>query len=260
MMRIRTCLLAGSILLSAAACKRDNDRFATATGTSAFLDDASPDAREALSIQVDYVLTDKTFARWEVAQRNLDRLPRSAFPATSSGTAGNVIDRAVARLESSPRARTTIEATGLTVRDFVLQTIALAQATEAAQGGRAAGAGVVPPENFRFVDRYRERILRAQAAARTARRNEANDDLQLDAQESDTADTGIAGEMGIEASSSGTANPRGEHSDAHSNTDSAASAERRGTEPTRRDTTRDSLLHVSQNRVEKSHPEVQIRQ
>src|SRR5687767_9593669 len=118
-MRIPIWFLVVLLLLPSIACKRDNDRFATATGTSAFLDDASPEAREALSIQVDYVLTDKNFAQWEAAQRNLDRLPRSAFPASPGSGGGNVIDRAVARLESSPKARSTIEATGLSVRDFV---------------------------------------------------------------------------------------------------------------------------------------------
>jgi hypothetical protein len=242
MTRIPIWLLTGLIVLSAAACKRDNDRFANGTGTSAFLDDASPEAREALSIQVDYILTDRNFAQWETAQRNLDRLPRSAFPATSGGTGGNVIDRAVARLESSPKARTTIEATGLTVRDFVLQTIALAQATEA-QSGRAAGIGLVPPENFRFVDRYRDRIRRAQIAARTARRNAESAEIQFDTGQSAGLDTGIAGEAGMEASVGGTDGAGVNQSEASrgSQSDSAASEDNRGSEPTPRDTTRDSL-------------------
>jgi hypothetical protein len=243
MTRIPISLLAGLIVLSATACKRDDDRFATATGTSAFLDDASPEAREALSIQVDYILTDANFAKWEVAQRNLDRLPRSAFPASSGSTGGNVIDRAVARLESSPKARTTIEATGLTVRDFVLQTIALAQATEAAQGGRPAGSGVVPPENFRFVDRYRERIRRAQVAARTARRNAESADIQPDSALEAGVDTGISAAIGMDRSSNTAIESDIERADANQRTvpDSTATENTRGTEPTPLDTTRDSL-------------------
>jgi hypothetical protein len=238
MTRIAISLLGGLIVLSA-ACKRDNDRFATATGTSAFLDDASPEAREALSIQVDYILTDANFAKWEIAQRNLDRLPRSAFPAASGSTRGDVIDRAVARLEASPRARTTIEATGLTVRDFVLQTIALAQATEAAQGRRPAGAGVVPPENFRFVDRHRERIRRAQASARATRRNAESVDIQVDTGLEAGSDTGITTNIGANAA----VETHIERSDAiqRSLLDSATSRDDAGREPTPRDTTRDSL-------------------
>ena len=243
MTRIPVPLLAGLIVIAAAACKRDDDRFATATGTSAFLDDASPEAREALSIQVDYVLTDASFAKWEIAQRNLDRLPRSAFPASSGNTRGDVIDRAVARLESSPKARTTIEATGLTVRDFVLQTLALAQATEAAQGGRPAGAGVVPPENFRFVERHRERIRRAQMAARTARRNAQSADLQLDTSLQVGVDTGISAGIGVDRAASPVVESQIERSEAERRreSDSTASETNRKSEPTPVDTTRDSL-------------------
>lgn len=243
MIRPRQALLAACLLFSVGACERNDDRFATATGTSAFLDDASPDAREALSIQVDYILTDEKFRQWEAAQRNLDRLPRSAFPTQRSSPGGNAIDRAVARLESSPKARSTIEATGLTVRDFVLQTVALAQATEVAESGRPAGAGLVPPENFRFVDRYRARIRRAQTAARMARRN-AEAELQFDAGvgEGDGGDTSIAAGAGMDASSSVT-ETRIERADPtqSSNADSSISSDVRESEPTPRDTTRDSL-------------------
>ena len=238
MMRIRHCLLAGLVVVAAAGCKRGNDQSASGAGTSAFLDDASPEAREALAIQVDYRLTDENFARWEVAQRNLDRLPRSAFPALSGGGAGNVIDRAVARLESSPKARTAIEAAGLSVRDFVLQTIALAQATEAAQSGRSAGAALVPPENFRFVDRHRERILRAQAAARVARRNAESMEMQLDAEEE------VGAEMGLESSSAAAADSAASaQSDQlqRAKRDTVESDDDREREEPRRDSTRDSL-------------------
>ena len=188
------------VLLSTNGCKRDSDRAADGS-TSAFLDNATPDAREALAIQVDYRLTDENFAKWEIAQRNLDRLPSSAFPAQRVTTGGNVVDRAVARLESSPNARTTIEATGLTVRDFVLQTIALAQATEATLSGRPAGAGIVPPENFRFVERHRDRIGRAQLAARNASRRARSAGIATESAEQMEADTTGDGEMGIAESS-----------------------------------------------------------
>lgn len=189
------------VLLPAAGCKRDNDQSVKVVATSAFLDNATPEAREALEIQVDYRLTDENFARWEVAQRNLDRLPSSAFPAQRGPARGNVIDRAVARLESSPRARTTIEATGLSVRDFVLQTVALAQATEATQSGLPARGGIVPPENFRFIERHRERIGRAQLAARNASRRVRSADTVADSGQHIEADTAIDAEAGIMESS-----------------------------------------------------------
>ena len=236
---IRVCatVLAALILLAAAACKRDDDRYAIATGTSAFMDDASPDALEAMSIEVDYRLTNENFAKWEIAQRNLDRLPRSAFPAEHRSGGGNVIDRAVARLESSPRARTTIEATGLTVRDFVLQTVALAQAVEAAQGGRAPGAGLVPPENFRFVERHRERIRRAQTAARAARRSAETFESQTETMQTDSGMAAVPESTSIESRS-------GQSEDARRSQSDSANADHdtgRDAPPPPTDTTRDSV-------------------
>jgi len=233
-------VVAGLVLLAASGCKRSGDR--SDGSTSAFLDNATPEAREALAIQVDYKLTDENFAKWERAQRNLDRLPASAFPARRDDTRGNVIDRAVARLESSPKARTTIEATGLTVRDFVLQTIALAQATEAVQGGRAAGAGIVPPENFRFVERHRDRIGRAQLAARNASRRARSADTEGSFNEQIEADTTGQAETGIAESSDTTSSSQNPVSE--QNQPPRSDSARNGAEPLRevpRDTTSDSV-------------------
>ena len=102
---------------------------------------------------MDFRITDDNFAQWESAQRNLEKLPRSAIPA-SPGIGRTAVDRAISSLESSPYARTAIERTGLSVRDFVLETIALAQAAEAAQTGKSMSHGSIPPENFQFVQRY----------------------------------------------------------------------------------------------------------
>ena len=245
--RILVAVAAGFILLSANGCKRDSGRAADGS-TSAFLDNATPEAREALAIQVDYRLTDENLAMWERAQRNLDRLPASAFPAQRGATGGNVIDRAVARLESSPKARTTIEATGLTVRDFVLQTIALAQATEAMQSGRPAGAGIVPPENFRFVERHRDRIGRAQVAARNASRRARMAESDGAFNEQMAADTSGEAETGIaESSDAAAASPLPEQNQQPPRPDSARSDAEPPRDVPQRDTTSDS---VSVNRNE----------
>jgi hypothetical protein len=240
MTRVLVSVAMGFVVLSAIGCKRDSDA-RNAAGTSAFLDNATPEAREALAIQVDYKLTDGNFARWEIAQRNLDRLPSSAFPAQRASGGGNVIDRAVARLESSPKARTTIEATGLTVRDFVLQTIALAQATEAVQGGRPAGAGIVPPENFRFVERHRERIGRAQLAARNASRRTHSADIEADAQQTE-ADAAAGAETMAEFSDSAATAPSPVPQPIQPPVpDSGRTGDDRGDQQPQRDTTGDSV-------------------
>jgi len=130
---------------------------------------ASPDAREALSSPVNFTITDDSFSQWEKAQANLDKLPRSAIPS-SPGVGSTAVDRAVNRLESSPYARTAIERTGLSVKDFVLQTIALAQAAEAAQTGKSLSGAPIPRENFQFVQRYTARALYSGSRSRNESR------------------------------------------------------------------------------------------
>jgi hypothetical protein len=159
--------LAAAVLLSLASCKKDSAPSSNSEGASLLFDDASPAAREALASPVSFRLTQANYNQWEQAQRFLDALPRSAF-ASAAVASGNPIDRAVATLEASPRARTAIERTGLTVRDFVLETVALAQATEAGSGNPPSGVSV-PPENVQFVQRYQSRILQARAERRSTR-------------------------------------------------------------------------------------------
>ena len=146
------------LLLPLGGCKREPREATDALGSSLLFDNASPEVREALASPVDFRINDDNFTRWEEAQSNLEDLPRSQLP-TKSPAGGNAVDRAVARLESSPYTRTAIERTGLSVKEFVLETIALAQATEAARTGRSLSRGTIPPENFQFVQRYTSRAL-----------------------------------------------------------------------------------------------------
>ena len=176
--RLEVAALIMVLVLVVGGCRRESPDGAEALTSSLMFDNASPEAREALASHVDFRITDDNFARWEVAQNNLDALPRSAIrPASTAG--GNAVDRAVARLESSPRARRAIERAGLSVREFVLATIALAQATEAAQTGKSTSPVPVPPENFQFVQRYAARVLRSRQQERIARA-EATYDVEFD--------------------------------------------------------------------------------
>ena len=166
------------LVLFVGGCRRESRDGAEALTSSLMFDNASPEAREALASRVDFRITNDNFARWEAAQNNLDALPRSAIGPTSTA-GGNAVDRAVARLESSARARRAIERAGLSVREFVLATIALAQATEAAQTGKSTSPVPVPPANFQFVQRYAARVLRSRQQERVARA-EASLDVELD--------------------------------------------------------------------------------
>jgi hypothetical protein len=209
-----------AVLLGVSACKRSDDPSSGLTSSLMF-DSGSSEAREALGTRVDFVLTEENFAQWARAQEYLDALPRSAIPKeVASG--GNAVDRAVARLEASPRARTAIERTGLSVRDFVLETIALAQATEAAETGRSTSATPIPQANFQFVQRYRARTLLARRQDRTS------DDSQSEQMQSDTS------------TFSESANPQMVDADSQRSAESHAATDTATPEPIR-DSVRDTL-------------------
>jgi hypothetical protein len=173
------------LLLALTSCKKEHGTATSSQFTSLLFDASSPAAREALTTPVDYRLTEANYDQWEKAQRFLDALPRSAF-VSASGSQGNAIDRAVQTLEASPRARTAIERTGLTVRDFVLETIALAQAAEV-RSGQAPGGVNVPPENVQFMQRYESRIMLARSQPRQPARVDNYGD-------GDTANIGVRSE------------------------------------------------------------------
>ncbi|MDP9205906.1 MAG: hypothetical protein M3P12_10695 [Gemmatimonadota bacterium] len=175
------------LLLLGGGCKREVPDGARALTSSLIFDDASPEVREALATTLDFRINDDNFARWEKAQSNLEKLPRSAMPAMSAA-GGSAVERGVARLESSPYTRTAIESAGLSVREFVLETIALAQATEAAHTGRSTSRAPIPPENFRFVQRYSSRALYFRS--RVARADAGADDMTREVEvTSDEAET-----------------------------------------------------------------------
>lgn len=167
-------------------CKREPPSATATLGSSLIFDNASPEVREALASPVDFRINDDNFGRWEEAQSNLEGLPRSALPAKSPPT-GNVVDRAVARLESSPYTRTAIERTGLSVREFVLETIALAQATEVARTGKSLSRGSIPRENFQFVQRYTSRALysRSRVARGDVYSSESTRDVDVMSEQTD---------------------------------------------------------------------------
>lgn len=184
------------LLFAVGSCKREKPDETESLTASLMFDNASPDAREALSSRVDFKITDASFAQWEKAQRNLEKLPRSAI-ASAPGIGSTAVDRAVSRLESSPYARTAIERTGLSVREFVLQTIALAQAAEAAQTGKSLSGATIPPENFQFIARYTARALYSRARART---ESWSNDRDVDAADLDAGQNEMDAQMQLDES------------------------------------------------------------
>ena len=155
-------IAAVAVSLAAMACTGQTRESTSPLVASLIFDNAEPDTREALTSSVDYRITEDNLARWQEAQESLDQLPRSATRFTS-GSGRTAIERAIARLQSSPLARRAIESAGLSVRDFVLETIALAQATESAETGKSTSPTPILAENYQFVRQYRSGGLRAQS-------------------------------------------------------------------------------------------------
>jgi hypothetical protein len=112
---------------------------------------------------LNYPVTADQYNRWTVAQRSLDNL---AVPAPSRIRLRNYsdtdVDRAVRQIESSPDARLAVEASGLNVRDYVLTSLALAQALAQTGAGQRVRYLDLPQQNVEFVTPRRAAIERYQ--------------------------------------------------------------------------------------------------
>ena len=199
-MRYSSAVFCAALIAAVAGCKRKE----SSSDDAGFLANASAEAKTALSSPVEFQLNEDNFAKWEVAERNLDDVPQSEF-SSALPQGGSAVDRAVSRLESSPRARKAIESAGLTVRDFVLETVALAQSVQAAQLGRSTVSSGVAAENFAFVERYRDRIRRSGLESDMARQSgdaevtDPNTRAELDAANADRVADSIAQASGTSA-------------------------------------------------------------
>jgi hypothetical protein len=176
-----------SVLLAAAGCGGRNPEATNALVASLIFDNASSDMQEALTSPVDFLITDDNFARWQEAEENLDLLPRSAI-RTGRAYGRTAIARAVMRLQSSSSARLAIESAGLSVRDFVLETIALAQATEAAQTGKSTSPTPILAGNYQFVAQYRSRVTRSESGDAQPDPPVTGVDIQVDTRELEAAE------------------------------------------------------------------------
>lgn len=97
-----------------------------------------------------YTLDDNRYRQWTIAQQRLDSLGSIDAPVrlTSLNPSPADIDRTVAFLESRPDTRNALAQSGLSARDYVLTTLALAQA-------RAANVDSDETDNERFISQHR---------------------------------------------------------------------------------------------------------
>jgi hypothetical protein len=142
-----TCFL---LVAAVTACDRQKKNTIT-------FDEAGEVAQKALSQPVNFTLTDNIYRKWERAQANLDRVPSSDLANVGAVSGSDPVDVGVRRLESSPAARLAIESAGISVRDFVLATLALGQAIQVDQNGVVPTVGVLA-DNVAFVRSHSGRL------------------------------------------------------------------------------------------------------
>lgn len=97
----------------------DGSRITNSAGEVALTDGGS----------LEYSITSDRYKQWDAARRGLDRKMASRFGALlqPASPSERSIAKAVQYLEGEPRAKQAIERAGMTVRDFVVMTVALEQ-------------------------------------------------------------------------------------------------------------------------------------
>lgn len=117
---------------------------------------------------VDYPLTSDNYNKWIRAENALDSVNVDATVRRSARELTDEdIDDLVESLEKQPSARAAIESSGLSVRNYVLTTIALAQSWDAVNSTTVRFTGM-PPENVEFLRRQaaEDPAVRARPRAR----------------------------------------------------------------------------------------------
>ena len=116
-------------------------------------------------IPVDYELTSDTYKKWLVAQENLRRDAGDAdlgLPAQRvllTNPSAESIDGVVTELERSAQTRDAIRSAGLSVRNYVLATLALYQATDHPDTlGLEPGGVPIRATNVDFARRHADEI------------------------------------------------------------------------------------------------------
>lgn len=174
------------VAIAMAACNAGDER----SGATEGLDSAALHSQSAAGVladttpvrALDYAVTADRYRSWAQAQRSLAVLP-IATPAPTvrlRQLSDADVDRAVARLDADRDARTAIERAGLSTRDFVLTTLALAQARAAVDGGDRIRYVDLPRENLQLYERNRDDYLRFDRGARHRLVDDGDSDSESD--------------------------------------------------------------------------------
>jgi hypothetical protein len=129
-------------LVLVAGCNRGDDAPLRRPDGS-LLSDAGGEVSLSDGSRLKFVITSDRYKQWDAARQGLskDVVSRYGQLLKPKSPTQQSIDRATAFLESNPRARQSIESSGMSVKDFVLMTVALEQEMQL-----ASARGESPPE------------------------------------------------------------------------------------------------------------------
>ena len=167
--RLISCAAAGLIIGGCEDAKRDTVR-----------DSAGADilVSDSVAAVLDVPLTAERFDQWQRAESSLASaktdLPMVRLKAST--ITPRDLDVAVQRLEADPPSRRAIESSGLGVRDFVLTTLAIANAMNVRTRPGTAAFRTAGPENVALVTRNEDVIRRVQGRSRVHVDDEDSDE------------------------------------------------------------------------------------
>ena len=117
------------LLLAIAACKDREPRRVNVSVDASQLYNSAGEVSLTDGGSLEYSITSDSYRKWYAAHQGLDRRIASRFGALlqPSSPSERSIDRAVRYLSSEPQARDAIERAGMSIREFVVTTVALEQ-------------------------------------------------------------------------------------------------------------------------------------
>jgi hypothetical protein len=134
------------VLASALAACGSGDYASSFTSDGRLLSSSGGEVELADGTRLGFVITSDRYKQWDAGRRGWGRGVASHFGnlLQPKSPTRRTIDRAVAYLESQGRARQAIERAGMSVRDFVLMTVALEQEMQLASGQGGVRSAAAP--------------------------------------------------------------------------------------------------------------------
>lgn len=136
----------------------------------------------------DYRLSEDRMDEWRGAQRAVSELPVDADfkPMRLADATDDDVERTMRYISERPDMRSTIERSGLTVRDYVLTTLALARADLVTRRPADSARFIMVPENRAFAARFGNELRATPAGGRFRVIDDA--DIDSDGADSDGGD------------------------------------------------------------------------